>query len=118
MPQVKIFQALSESTGMYVEHIRGLYAWTYGMLKAELKSRNVNSRDNDTDAALVEPMIADMLRNKVAAAIGEHPSGKLSMDYSTSSGNMSVDSRDPLIVNKDKQSFHSWSYSFNRNVCC
>ena len=38
------------------------------MLKAELKRRSVNVKDNDTKAVLVELMIADMLRLRGAAA--------------------------------------------------
>ena len=59
---------LSLQTGIEVETVRDFYSWTTGMLKAELKRRSVNVKDNDTKAVLVELMIADMLRVRGAAA--------------------------------------------------
>ena len=59
---------LSFQIGIEVQTVRDFYAWTTGMLKAELKRRNVNVKANDTKAVLVELMVVDMLRVRGAAA--------------------------------------------------
>ena len=73
-PSELFLQELATSTNMAVENMKALYAWSKHTLKEELTSRNPNFRDDDTKAVLVELVIADMLRNEAAAAIGAHAS--------------------------------------------
>ena len=63
---------------MDVEDIRDLYKRSRHMLKIELRNRRVIYRDNDCKAVLVELMITDMLRTRVAS--GARSPGAMSVD--------------------------------------
>ena len=48
-----VIQEMASSTGMEVEHIRALFAWTNDTLKAELTSRQLRFNANASKAELV-----------------------------------------------------------------
>ena len=80
------------------ETIHSLYAWANDKLKQELALRQVRCRANANKAAVIDLLIADMIRNRAAALSGARSSGKISVESSgegkgksSSSGNMSVD---------------------------
>ena len=83
VPSEDVFQELSASTGMEVEQIRALYAWTHGALTTELSARNLHFHANANNAKLVELVIANMLRVRAAAASGAQPSGAMSVGFSS-----------------------------------
>ena len=63
---------------MYVETIRGLYSLTNDQLRLSLRARLVQFRRHDNKAVLVELIIVDMLRVRVAS--GARSSGAMIVD--------------------------------------
>ena len=59
---------MATNTGMEVENIRYLFAWSNVVLKAELRSQNVHFNSNANIFELVGLVIADMLRIRAVVA--------------------------------------------------
>ena len=64
-----VIQEMAANTGMEVEHIRALFAWTNDKLKAELTSRHLRFKANASKSELVALVIADMLRIRAAMGV-------------------------------------------------